>query len=190
MNFQSINSHIKEEFSECSSVKASHTSHKAGKAITINQDVLLEILEENKQLKAKVANLEKALSLMKEKDIFNTKNLSFDIDKRKLKKLQKFRDQINDENMNNSYVKIERESESITKLLKKVAPKILNMNTSMNTDRVALHTAKNSIKHCKNHLNNINKEKQKFKKQLYKLKKLSRSQERMIRSIRKKSSFY
>ncbi len=61
MNFQNTNSHYEEESSESSQSELSQQTDKNVKMVSISQDILIEILEENKYLKAKVAKLEKTL---------------------------------------------------------------------------------------------------------------------------------
>ncbi|CAI2379350.1 unnamed protein product [Moneuplotes crassus] len=185
-----LNSQLGQELSDSSRSDTSHQPEKEVKMVSISQDILIEILEENKFLKAKVSRLEKSLLSMKNFQIMNPQEQIFDVDRKKIRNLQKIRDEINDENVSQNYERSEDETTCSRKMFKRMSPKILNVSTSMNTERIALHTAKNSLKHCKNHLNMINREKQKFKNQLHKLKKLSRSQERMINSMRACNQLY
>ena len=99
MNFQRVQrkrsdeSYSRTTFSECT-----EQSEEGPRMVSISQDILIEILEENKMLKNKVAQLEDSLKKIKNYSLINEKFKTYKIPHDSAKKIKKLKRGIQDEN--------------------------------------------------------------------------------------------
>ena len=101
MNFQRVRRQRSEDgYSISTHSELTEQSEEGPKMVSISQDILIEILEENKMLKNKVAKLEDSLKQIKNFSIINDKfKASHKIPYENAKKINKARRAVQDENL-------------------------------------------------------------------------------------------